>query len=112
VAPIDLDSTFAALADPTRRAIVERLARGPATLHELAQPFPMSPQAVSKHVKVLERAGLVTRGRVAQQRPARLAAPALLAAARWLDTYRRFFEESHERLDDLLKEMQDDTETI
>jgi DNA-binding transcriptional ArsR family regulator len=101
-----LSSTFAALADPTRRAILERLIQGEATLNELAEPFPMSLQAVSQHLKVLEQAGLVTRGRVAQQRPARLDGGSLGEAARWLERYRQFWEESYDRLDEHLRQVQ------
>ena len=93
-----LSLTFGALADPTRRAILARLARGEATVKELAEPFPISLQAVSKHLKVLERAGLVTRGRTAQLRPSRLQADALREAAEFLDEYRRFWDESFDRL--------------
>jgi DNA-binding transcriptional ArsR family regulator len=99
-----LDSTFAALADPTRRAILARLASGEATLTELAEPFQMSLPAVSKHLKVLERAGLVSRGRVAQSRPCWLRAAPLREAAEWVVQYRRFWEGSFERLDDYLQE--------
>jgi DNA-binding transcriptional ArsR family regulator len=95
----ELTSTFAALADPTRRAILGRLAEGEATVNELAEPFPISGQAVSKHLKVLERAGLITRGRTGQLRPSRLQAAPLKDAADWLQTYRRFWEESFDRLD-------------
>ncbi len=94
-----LSSTFFALADPTRRAILERLANGEATVNQLAEPFPVSLQAVSKHLKVLERAGLITRGRVAQQRPARLRGLPLADAADWLARYREVLEESFDRLD-------------
>ncbi len=94
-----LSSTFFALADPTRRAILERLAIGEATVNQLAEPFPVSLQAVSKHLKVLERAGLITRGRVAQQRPARLRGLPLADAADWLARYREVLEESFDRLD-------------
>lgn len=94
-----LTSTFAALADPTRRAILTRLVEGEATVNELAEPFPISVQAVSKHLKVLERAGLVTRGRSAQLRPARLEGAALKDALEWLETYRRFWQESFDELD-------------
>ena len=94
-----LDSTFAALADPTRRAILRRLAQGEASVNELAEPFPMSVQAVSKHLKVLERAGLVTRGRSAQLRPARLAGAPLKEAVDYLETYRRFWQESFDELE-------------
>lgn len=99
-----LNATFLALSDPTRRAMVSRLAAGPATVNELAEPFEITLQAVSKHLKVLERAGIVTRERSAQLRPARLAGPALQEASRWLVDYRGFFTESYERLDDLLLE--------
>ena len=94
-----LSSTFFALADPTRRAILERLAIGEATVNQLAEPFPVSLQAVSEHLKVLERAGLITRGRVAQQRPARLRGLPLADAADWLARYREVLEESFDRLD-------------
>jgi len=98
-----LTETFAALADPTRRAILERLAEGEATVNELAEPFPISVQAVSKHLKVLERAGLITRGRSAQLRPSRLQGAPLQQAVAWLETYRRFWEGSFERLDKRLQ---------
>src|SRR5215217_2499007 len=91
--------TFAALADPTRRAILARLAEGEATVNELAAPFPISVQAVSKHLKVLERAGLITRGRSAQLRPSRLEGAALKEAADWLDEYRAAWLERFDRLD-------------
>ncbi len=100
-----LDATFAALADPTRRAILNRLAAGDATVTELAGPFAMSQPAISKHLKVLERAGLVSRGRDAQRRPCRLEAAPLAAATDWLERYRRFWADSYERLDDLLDEL-------
>jgi len=100
-----LDATFAALADPTRRAILARLASGEATVTELAAPFDMSQPAISKHLKVLERAGLISRGRQAQKRPCRLEARPLKAATDWLEDYRRFWEESFQRLDTLLEEM-------
>ena len=100
-----LDATFAALADPTRRAILARLARGDASVMELAEPFAMSQPAISKHLKVLERAGLVSSGQDAQRRPRRLEAAPLAEATRWLQEYRRFWEESFERLDGLLEEM-------
>ncbi|HEX6330316.1 MAG TPA: metalloregulator ArsR/SmtB family transcription factor [Actinomycetota bacterium] len=103
-----LDRTFAALADPTRRAILARLARGEATVTELAAPFSMSMPAVSKHLKVLERAGLIERGRERQRRPARLRARPLREVAEWTAPYRRFWEESYERLDDYLDELQAD----
>ena len=95
----ELTTTFAALADPTRRAILARLTEGEASVNELAEPFPISVQAVSKHLKVLERAGLVTRGRSAQLRPARLEGTALKDALEWLETYRRFWQESFDELD-------------
>ena len=101
-----LDATFAALADPTRRAILARLAVGDASVTELAEPFAMSLPAVSKHLKVLERAGLVTRGRERQWRPARLDPTPLKEAAEWIERYRRFWEESYDRLDDYLEELQ------
>ena len=98
----ELTSTFAALADPTRRAILARLAEGEATVNELAEPFPISVQAVSKHLKVLERAGLITRGRSAQLRPSRLQGEPLKEVAGWLEEYRRFWQGSFDRLDDRL----------
>src|SRR5207249_2035627 len=98
-----LTSTFAALADPTRRAILTRLADGEATVNELAEPFPISVQAVSKHLKVLEGAGLITRGRSAQLRPSRLEAARLKEVSDWLDAYRGFWERSFDRLDDRLQ---------
>src|SRR5687768_750449 len=101
----DLDATFAALADPTRRAILARLASGEASVAELAAPFAMSQPAISKHLKVLERAGLVSRGRDAQRRPRRLEAMPLAEATEWLERYRRFWEGSFERLDELLDEL-------
>jgi len=98
--PVDqLTSTFAALADPTRRAIIARLAEGEASVNELAEPFPISVQAVSKHLKVLERAGLITRGRSAQLRPSRLHGEPLGDAFAWLETYQRFWQGSFDRLD-------------
>jgi DNA-binding transcriptional ArsR family regulator len=100
-----LDATFAALADPTRRAILARLAAGEATVSELAAPFRMSQPAVSKHLKVLERAGLVTTGRDAQRRPRRIAPGSLKAAADWLDAYRRFWDANYHNLDALLDEL-------
>jgi DNA-binding transcriptional ArsR family regulator len=101
-----LDSTFAALADPTRRAILARLASGQASVTALAQPFDMTLPAVSKHLKVLERAGLIARGRDAQWRPCRLEPGPLKEVADWVGGYRRFWEESYERLDDYLQDMQ------
>lgn len=104
-----LDVTFAALADPTRRAILARLARGEASVKELAEPFAMTQPAISKHLKVLERAGLVSRGRDAQRRPCRLEARPLRDATQWLVDYRRFWSESYERLESLLGELQEGT---
>ena len=101
-----LSTTFAALADPTRRAILARLAAGPATVKELSAPFAMSGPAVSKHLRVLERAGLITRGRDAQFRPAQLDATPLKEVAEWADKYRRFWDASYERLDAYLQELQ------
>src|ERR1700712_182297 len=101
--PDTLSTTFAALADPTRRAMLARLANGDATVNELAEPFPISVQAGSKHLKVLERAGLVTRGRMAQLRPSRLHGQALGEAVVWLADYRAFWEDSLDRLDDHLR---------
>jgi DNA-binding transcriptional ArsR family regulator len=98
-----LSTTFAALADPTRRSILARLAEGEATVNELAQPFPVTVQAVSKHLKVLERAGLIARGRSAQLRPSRLQGEALREVAVWLADYRRFWDESVDRLDEHLR---------
>ena len=98
-----LTSTFAALADPTRRAILARLTEGDATVSELADPFPISVQAVSKHLKVLERAGLITRGRSAQLRPSRLHGAPLKEASEWLDDYRPFWQGSFDRLDERLR---------
>jgi DNA-binding transcriptional ArsR family regulator len=100
-----LSATFAALADPTRRAILARLATGETTVAELAKPFKMSGPAVSKHLKVLERAGLIIRGREAQWRPCRLDAGPLGEVSNWLEVYRRFWEERLDRLDDYLREL-------
>lgn len=100
-----LDRVFAALADPTRRAILARLARGEATVNELVAPFELSQPTISNHLKVLERAGLVSRGRDAQFRPVRLEAAPLASAAEWLGDYRRFWDESLDRLDAYVKEM-------
>ncbi|MBA3384651.1 MAG: winged helix-turn-helix transcriptional regulator [Actinobacteria bacterium] len=105
LAPDRLDSTFAALADPTRRAILARLASGQASVTELAKPFGMSQPAISKHLKVLERAGLISRGRDAQRRPSRLEATPLAEATAWLEGYRRFWEDSFQNLDALLDEL-------
>jgi DNA-binding transcriptional ArsR family regulator len=102
---VTLDATFAALADPTRRAILARLAAGEASVNELAEPFDMSQPAISKHLKVLERAGLVTRGRDAQRRPCRLEARPFAEAHAWLENYRQLWEQSFQRLDALLAEM-------
>jgi len=101
-----LSNTFAALADPTRRAILARLALGKTSVTELAEPFDMSLPAVSKHLKVLERAGLIARSRTAQWRPCLLEASPLKAAADWLEDYRRFWEQSFDRLDEYLRELQ------
>ena len=101
-----ISSTFAALADPTRRAILARLALGETSVTELAAPFEMSMPAVSRHLKVLERAGLIERGREAQWRPCKLKAEPLKQAADWLDEYRRFWEQSFDRLDEYLKTVQ------
>jgi len=101
-----LSTTFAALADPTRRAILARLASGQTSVTELAEPFDMSMPAISKHLKVLERAGLIARGREAQWRPCRLEAGPLKDVAGWVEHYRRFWEQSFDRLDDYLKQMQ------
>jgi DNA-binding transcriptional ArsR family regulator len=102
--PVDqLSSTFAALADPTRREILARLAEVDATVNELAEPFPISVQAISKHLKVLEHAGLISRGRTAQLRPSRLHAAPLEDAANWLEGYRRFWMGSFDRLDERLQ---------
>jgi DNA-binding transcriptional ArsR family regulator len=100
-----LDATFAALADPTRRAILARLASGEATVTELAEPFAMTQPAISKHLKVLERAGLISRDRDAQRRPSRLEGKPLAEASAWLEEYRQFWGSSFRRLDDVLHEM-------
>lgn len=100
-----LDATFAALADPTRRAILARLAAGQATVTELAEPFAMSQPAISKHLKVLERAGLISRGVDAQRRPRRLEAKPMAQATAWLELYRRFWEGNFQKLDSLLDDM-------
>ncbi len=101
-----LSLTFAALADPTRRAMLARLAQGPATVKELAEPFHISLPAISKHLKVLEHAGLIERGREAQWRPARLQAAPLKDVAQWLELYRQNWEESFDRLDEYLRRIQ------
>jgi len=102
-----LDAAFAALADPTRRAIVARLAKGDASVMELAEPFDMSQPAISKHLKVLERAGLISRGRDAQRRPCRLEAAPLRDLSTWLERYRELWEVRFDRLDNLLEELKD-----
>jgi len=104
--PDPFDATFAALADPTRRAILARLAAGEATVNELAAPFAMTQPSISKHLKVLERAGLISRGRVAQTRPCRLEAAALKKVAHWVEAYRHLWEDSFDRLDAHLKAAQ------
>ena len=103
---MNLDATFAALADPTRRAILARLAHGETTVQDLAEPFAMSLPAISKHLKVLERAGLISRSREAQWRPCRLEAARLKEVDNWLERYRRFWEESFDRLDEYLRKLQ------
>jgi DNA-binding transcriptional ArsR family regulator len=103
--PGGLDATFAALADPTRRAILARLASGEASVTELAEPFDISQPAISKHLKVLERAGLISSGREAQRRPRRLEAVPLAEATAWLENYRQFWESTYQRLDALLEEL-------
>ena len=100
-----LDATFAALADPTRRAILARLATGDASVNELAEPFDMSQSAISKHLKVLERAGLISRGRDAQSRPCRLEVARMKQATEWMERYRRFWDESFDRLEVVVAEM-------
>ena len=100
-----LNTTFAALADPTRRAILARLASGEASVMELARPFAMSQPAISKHLRVLEHAGLISRGRDAQRRPCRIEARPLAQASEWLEGYRRIWEGNYQRLDDLLEEL-------
>lgn len=109
--PDPLSATFAALADSTRRAILARLAVGETSVGELAQPFAISGPAVTKHLKVLERAGLISRGRAAQQRPARLEPAALKAASEWLAAYRRFWDGQFDRLDTYLEQLQNQGET-
>ena len=103
---MNLDTTFSALADPTRRAILARLARGETTVQDLAEPFAMSLPAISRHLKVLERAGLISRSREAQWRPCRIEPRSLKAVDDWLDHYRRFYDESFDRLDSYLKTLQ------
>jgi DNA-binding transcriptional ArsR family regulator len=102
-----LDATFTALADPTRRAILARLAEGEASVNELSKPFSLSQPAVSRHLRVLERAGLITRGRRAQLRPSRLQVAPLKDAVQWLERYREFWEQSFQRLDGLLEELKE-----
>ena len=102
---LHLDATFGALADPTRRAILARLASGEASVMELAKPFAISQPAISKHLRVLEHAGLISRGRDAQRRPCRLEARPLAQASEWLEGYRRIWEGNYQRLDDLLEEL-------
>lgn len=106
---VGLDATFGALADPTRRAILARLASGEASVSELAEPFAITQPAISKHLKVLERAGLISRDRDAQRRPSRLEAKPLAEASQWLENYRQFWEASFSRLDGLLGELQSTT---
>jgi DNA-binding transcriptional ArsR family regulator len=106
MSPDHLNETFAALADPTRRAILARLAAGEASVKELMQPFDMSQPAISKHIQVLERAGLISRSRAAQMRPCKLEAKPLKEAADWIEHYRRFWAESFDRLDDYLRGLQ------
>ncbi len=103
-----LSLVFAALADPTRRAMLTRLRRGPATVTEIGEPFEMTGPAVSKHLRVLERAGLVTRGRVAQSRPATLTAEPIKQVAEWVEEFREFWDQRYNRLDDYLRTMSDD----
>jgi DNA-binding transcriptional ArsR family regulator len=104
---VQLDHVFHALADPTRRAILARLTSGEATVNELVEPFALSQPAISKHLKVLERAGLVSRGRAAQFRPVRLEPAPLAEAAQWIGGYRRFWDESFNRLDDYVRELKE-----
>jgi DNA-binding transcriptional ArsR family regulator len=106
MSPDQLSTIFAALADPTRRAILARLAQGEASVKELAEPFAISPPAVTKHLKVLQRAGLITQGRQAQWRPCRIQAAPLKDVADWLEDYRRFWDTSFQRLDSYLIELQ------
>jgi len=106
-----LDATFAALADPTRRAILAKLATGDTTVNDLARPFKMSQPAISKHLKVLERAGLITHIQIAQSRPRHIVAAPLKEATDWLENYRRFWEEQFDRLDELLEELKLESKT-
>jgi DNA-binding transcriptional ArsR family regulator len=107
MSPDQLSTIFAALADPTRRAILARLAQGEASVKQLAEPFAISPPAITKHLKVLQRAGLITQGRQAQWRPCRIQAAPLKDVADWLEDYRRFWDASFERLDGYLIELQE-----
>src|SRR5262245_24036060 len=109
-APDRLSATFAALADPTRRAILARLATGEASVNELAEPFDISPPAVTKHLKMLERAGLISRSRIAQRRPCKLEAKPLQEAVTWIEKYRQMWEDRLDRLDDYLKVLQAEAE--
>jgi DNA-binding transcriptional ArsR family regulator len=109
---VQLDAVFAALAHPTRRAILTRLAEGDASVLELAEPFDVSQPAISKHLKVLEGAGLISRGREAQRRPCRLEAGPLAEATDWLERYRRFWEARFQRLDDLLEELKAERDDV
>ena len=109
--PDQLNATFMALADPTRRAILARLASGEASVTELAEPFAMTQPAISKHLKVLERAGLISHGRDAQRRPRRLEAKPLAEAAQWIENYRQHWEAAFERLDNLLEELKAESKT-
>ena len=111
MSPDPLSATFAALADPTRRAILARLSSGEATVKDLAAPFDMTPPAVTKHLKVLQRAGLITQGRQAQWRPCRLEASPLREVADWVEPYRRFWEQRLDRLEDYLRQMQAESPT-
>jgi DNA-binding transcriptional ArsR family regulator len=111
MSPKRLDATFAALADPTRRAILGRLAKGEASVAELAKPFKMSQPAISKHLKVLERAGLISSGMAAQRRPRKLEAAPLAEASEWLERYRQYWEEAYQRLDNVLEEMKKQNKT-
>ena len=106
-----LDATFAALADPTRRAILAKLATGDTTVNDLAKPFKISQPAISKHLKVLERAGLITHIQIAQSRPRRIVSAPLKEATDWLENYRKFWEEQFDRLDDLLEELKLEAKT-
>ncbi len=111
MSPEQLNDTFFALADPTRRAILARLASGDASVKELMEPFALSQPAISKHIQVLERAGLISRSRAAQMRPCKLEAKPLKEAADWIDHYRRFWTESFDRLDEYLRDLQADAKS-